>query len=299
MAEQVTFEVPDELGGERLDKVLAAHFGIARSVARDLVGRGVLVDGHAAAASDRLGRGQVVRAPEPVPIEGLAPEAVEFDVLMEDDQVLVVDKPAGLVVHPGAGNMKGTLAAGLVYRYPELQNVGPGHRAGLVHRLDKDTSGTLLVARTQGSYQALARALRRREIERVYLTLVDGTMAAATGMIEAPIGPDPMRPTRRAVIHGGKPARTHYQVLEEVAGGRFSLLEVTLATGRTHQIRVHLAAISHPVVGDRIYGTGRDEAPRTFLHATRLSFDHPSKGERITVSSPLPDDLATFLSRIR
>ncbi|MGH8944975.1 MAG: RluA family pseudouridine synthase [Acidimicrobiia bacterium] len=299
MAEQVTFRVSDDLDGERLDKVLADHFAIARSSARDLVGQGVLVDGAKASPSDRLDKGQEVQSPRPETTDGLVPEPVTFAVLLEDDQVIVVDKPAGLVVHPGAGNRKGTLAAGLVHRYPELGNVGPPQRAGLVHRLDKDTSGTLLVARTPASYQSLVGALRRRQIERVYLALVEGSMPAATGTIDAPIGGDPARPTRRAVVHGGKPARTHYQVLEEVAGERFTLLEVTLETGRTHQIRVHLAAISHPVVGDRVYGTGRSEAPRTFLHAARLGFQHPGTGDRITVASPLPEDLARALDRMR
>ena len=299
MAEQVTFPVSDDLEGERLDKVLADYFAIARSAARDLVGQGVLVDGVKASASDRLQEGQKVQSPRPETSVDLVAEPVSFDVLLEDDQTIVVDKPAGLVVHPGAGNRKGTLAAGLVYRYPELRDVGPPQRAGLVHRLDKDTSGTLLVARTLASYQSLVGALRRRQIERVYLALVEGSMSADTGTIEAPIGGDPARPTRRAVIHGGKPARTHYQVLEEVAGGRFTLLEVTLETGRTHQIRVHLAAISHPVVGDRVYGTGRSEAPRMFLHAARLSFQHPGTGEHITVASPMPEDLAGALARMR
>lgn len=295
----MSFQVPGHLDGERLDKVLAEHFAIARSGARDLVDQGVLVDGASASPSDRVTHGQQVQSPPPRTADELVPESVVFEVLFEDDHAIVVDKPAGIVVHPGAGNRKGTLAAGLIHRYPELQKVGPPDRAGLVHRLDKDTSGALLVGRTPESYQSLVCALRHREVERVYLTLVEGDMPAATGTIEAPIGGDPTRPTRRAVVHGGKPARTHYQVLEQVAGGRFSLLEVRLETGRTHQIRVHLAAISRPVLGDRTYGTGRSGAPRIFLHAARLGFDHPETGERVTVSSPLPDDLAGVLQRMQ
>lgn len=299
MAEQVTFQVPEGLDGERLDKVLAYHFAISRSAARDLTERGVLVDGVRAAPSDRLAEGQRVETPEPETAEAVVPEPVAFGVLFQDDQLIVVDKPPGVVVHPGAGNRKGTLAAGLIHRYPELSEVGPPLRAGLVHRLDKDTSGALLVARSPESYRLLTGALRRRELRRTYLALVEGSMPAQTGLIEAPIGGDPTRPTRRAVIHGGKPARTHYRVKEEIAGGAFSLLEVTLETGRTHQIRVHLAAITHPVVGDRVYGSGRYQVPRTFLHAARLEFDHPTTGERLTVSSPLPQDLVDTLERLR
>jgi 23S rRNA pseudouridine1911/1915/1917 synthase len=299
MAEQVSFDVPEDLDGERLDKVLAEHFAISRSAARDLTERGVLVDGQPADPSDRLEGGQRVEAPEPERGEPLLAEPIPFEILFEDSQVLVVDKPPGVVVHPGAGNRRGTLAAGLVHRFPELAEIGPPHRAGLVHRLDKDTSGALLVARTPESFRHLTQGLRRREIGRSYVALVEGSMPAPTGAIEAPIGGDPARPTRRAVIHGGKPARTNYRVLDEIAGGALSLLEVTLETGRTHQIRVHLGAISHPVVGDRVYGSGRYEAPRTFLHATRLEFSHPTTGEHIVVSSPLPEDLVATLDRLR
>lgn len=294
----MTIEVPGHLDGERLDKVLAEQFSISRSRARDLVEMGVLVDGEAGSASRRVTAGQLIRSPRPGTTPVLVPEPIVFEVLHQDDLVVVVDKPAGLVVHPGAGHRKGTLAAGLLHRYPELADVGPPDRAGLVHRLDKDTSGAILVGRTPDSYRSLVRALRRREIERVYLTLVEGSMPAPTGTVEAPIGRDPARPTRRAVLHGGKTARTHYRVLEEITGAGVSLLEVRLETGRTHQIRVHLAAISHPVVGDRVYGTARHGAPRTFLHAVSLSFAHPGTGEGVTVSSPLPEDLSITLTRL-
>ena len=295
----MTIEVPGRLDGERLDKVLAEHFSISRSRARGLLEEGVLVDGEEGRPSQRVSAGQVILSPPPGATPALTPEPVAFGLLHEDELVIVVDKPAGLVVHPGAGHRKGTLAAGLLHRYPELAEVGPPDRAGLVHRLDKDTSGALLVGRTPNSYRSLVQALRRREVERVYLALVEGSMPAPTGTVEAAIGRDPARPTRRAVLHGGKTARTHYRVVEEIAESGVSLLEIRLETGRTHQIRVHLASISHPVVGDRVYGSGRQGAPRTFLHAASLSFDHPGTGERVTVSSPLPDDLETALTRLR
>lgn len=295
----MTIEVPGHLDGERLDKVLAEHFSISRRRARDLVEKGVLVDGETGSASQRVATGQVIRSPRPDATPALTPEPVAFEVHHEDELVIVIEKPAGVVVHPGAGHRKGTLAAGLLHRYPELAEVGPPDRAGLVHRLDKDTSGAILVGRTPDSYRNLVQALRRRQVERVYLALVEGSMSAPTGTVEAPIGRDPSRPTRRAVLHGGKTARTHYRVVEEIPEAGVSLLEVRLETGRTHQIRVHLASISHPVVGDRVYGSPRHGAPRTFLHAAGLSFDHPGTGERVTVSSPLPEDLQTILTRLR
>jgi 23S rRNA pseudouridine1911/1915/1917 synthase len=294
MADQVRI-VPAHLDGQRVDKVLAELFELSRSQARALAERGVTVDGEEAGPADRVRSGQELQAESPAKEVDLAPEPVEFGILYEDEDVIVVDKPPRLVVHPGAGNRGGTLAAGLLHRYPELAAVGPRGRAGLVHRLDKDTSGALLVARTESSFETMTRELRGRRIERIYLALVEGIMAAPTGTVEAPIGRDPAHPTRRAVIHGGKPARTHYRVVEKLSDAGLSLLEVRLETGRTHQIRVHLASISHPVAGDRIYGKLRPEVPRVFLHAARLGFDHPETGHRVEVDSALPSDLATAL----
>ncbi len=213
----------------------------------------------------------------------------------------MVDKPAGVVVHPGAGRQRGTLAAGLLYRYPGLEGVGQKDRWGLVHRLDKDTSGTLIVAKTSSSYQSLTGLLRERGINRTYLALVVGLFDAPTGTVEAPIGRDPQRPERRVSTHDGKPATTHYEVVESFPPRNCSLLEVTLETGRTHQIRVHMAAIDHPVAGDRNYGrpTSEPVVPRIFLHAARVDLVHPVTGEPISVSSPLPEDLASALSAIR
>lgn len=294
MAYQVEL-VPDHLDGERVDKVLAELFELSRSRARAVAEKGVTVDGEAALPSDRVRSGQEIRARSPDTEPDLVPEPVEFGILHEDGDVIVVDKPPGLVVHPGAGNRKGTLAAGLVHRFPELAVIGSAGRAGLVHRLDKDTSGTLLVARNPAAFDRLTRDLQARKVERVYLTLVEGLMSAPTGTVDASIGRDPVNPTKRAVVHGGKPARTHYRVLEELAEPGLSVLEVRLETGRTHQVRVHFAAISHPIVGDRAYGTSRPEVSRVFLHAARLGFEHPRGETRMEVSSPLPSDLSASL----
>ena len=287
--------VPTHLDGERVDKVLAELFDLSRSKARALAERGVTVDGDEVGPADRVRSGQEISAAAPDVGVTLVPEPVEFGIIHEDEDVIVVDKPPGLVVHPGAGNQAGTLAAGLLHRFPELAEVGSPGRAGLVHRLDKDTSGALLVARTPSNFETMTLALRGRRVERIYLALVEGIMAAPTGTVDAPIGRDPANPTRRTVIHGGKPARTHYWVVEELSDAGLSFLEVRLETGRTHQIRVHLAAISHPVAGDRVYGRIRPEIPRVFLHAARLGFDHPRSGHRVEVASGLPADLTTAL----
>lgn len=300
MADQVEIEVPDSLDGSRVDKVIAEFFDVSRAVASGIVEGGVLVDGSEADAADRVRAGQVITCHEPEDTMRLAPEPVAFEVVHEDESVIVVDKPAGVVVHPGSGRTSGTLAAGLLARYPELEGVGAADRWGLVHRLDKDTSGAIVVARMSEAFEGLTAELRRREIERVYVALVEGRMTAPTGTVDAPIGRDPSRPTRRAVVPGGKHARTHYEVVHYYEESDVSLLEVRLETGRTHQIRVHLAAIDHPVAGDATYGaTRRDLAvPRTFLHAAKVAFTHPMSGERLEVEAPLPPDLATVLDRL-
>lgn len=300
MVEKVVLEVPVSLDGERLDKVLAEMLDVSRSRASVIVESGVEVDGAAATGSERVNAGQVISCERPEENAPLQPEDVEFGVLHEDDAVIVVDKPAGVVVHPGSGRQKGTLAAGLVARYPEVVGVGSEGRWGLVHRLDKDTSGALLVARTQDAYESLTKAIRRREVGRVYTALVEGRMGAPTGTIEASIGRDPSRPTRRAVTHTGKHAQTHYVVVREFVESNATLLEVRLETGRTHQIRVHMSAIDHPVAGDITYGASRKDlaSPRTFLHASRVEFAHPVTGEPTNVESPLPSDLSAVVRRL-
>lgn len=300
MANAVRLTVPDELGGERVDKAIAALLEISRARSVRVVANGVSLDGLPAKGSDRVTASQVLVCTAPDEVGGLVPEPVDFEVRFEDPHTLVVDKPPGVVVHPGVVDSPGTLAAGLLYRYPELEGVGQRDRWGLVHRLDKDTSGLILVARNEESYQNLSDQLRRRAVTRKYRALVEGRLGAPTGTVDAPIARDPTRPTRRALSHTGKPARTHFEIVEYFADADCSLVEVTLETGRTHQIRVHMSSISHPVVGDRLYGaTRRDIAvPRTFLHAARLGFDHPNSGERVEVISDLPPDLAVVLKRL-
>jgi 23S rRNA pseudouridine1911/1915/1917 synthase len=300
MAEQVELEVPADLDGARVDKALATLLEVSRAVASLVVESGVEIGGVAVRASDRVRSGQLIVCDRPDEAIVLNPEPVEFTVLYEDDSLIVVDKPAGVVVHPGSGRTGGTLAAGLLYRYPELAGVGTEGRWGLVHRLDKDTSGALLVARTGEAFTSLVDDLRQRRIERTYRTLVEGRMAASTGTIDAPIARDPSQPTRRAVVHGGKPARTHYQVLEYFEEADATLLEVRLETGRTHQIRAHFAAIGHPVVGDRSYGATRKDlaVPRTFLHASRLELTHPVTGDLLAVDAALAADLVEALDAL-
>lgn len=291
------FEIPSELSGERADKIVAVLAGISRQSARTLFAQGVLVDGQRTAADDRP-PGGIIEFEPPEPRASFERESVPFLVRYEDEHLLVVDKPAGVVVHPGAGRELGTLAAGLIDRYPELAGVGGESRAGLVHRLDKETSGLLLVARSAEVHRLLATAIAGRQVRRRYLTLVHGEMEVATGTIDAPISRDPRRPTRKKVSPEGRPSVTHYRVLWKGKG--LSLLEVVLETGRTHQIRVHLGAIGHPVAGDRAYSRRNAGVPlrRMFLHAARLQFEHPIDPRSVEVDSPLPDDLRRALAQL-
>ena len=297
-------EVPQALSGERLDRVVSLLVGISRAEATELLAAGgVTVDGRPAPSGKvRLEQGQRIEVdPAAVPRTLLpAGEAdVAFTVRYVDDDVIVVDKPVGLVVHPGAGNAHGTLVNGLLARYPDLAQVGDPTRPGIVHRLDAGTSGLLVVARTQHAYDHLVEALGDRLVHRRYLALVWGHLAQRQGTIDAPLGRDPRDPLRRAVVVDGKPARTRYQVLHEYdQPTALTLMSCELETGRTHQIRVHLAAIGHPVVGDATYGGDRPRlrAPRPLLHAAELAFDHPSTGDEVRFTSDAPDDFAAVLA---
>ncbi|HKZ19453.1 MAG TPA: RluA family pseudouridine synthase [Acidimicrobiia bacterium] len=288
-------EIPAELVGERADKIVAALAGVSRQTARSLFAQGVLVDAHPVEPDQRID-GTEIEFELPVSVPTLEPEAVPFQVRYEDEHLLVVDKPAGVVVHPGAGRESRTLAAGLLRLYPELEGVGGEFRAGLVHRLDKETSGLLLVARAEEVHARLVKDLAARRIHRQYLALVHGEMEMPTGTIDAPISRDPARPTRQKVSPEGRPSRTHYRVLWQ--GDGLALLAVDLETGRTHQIRVHLAAIGHPVAGDRTYSRDRSARGlrRMFLHAARLQFRHPVTDIELTVESPLPVELEKALA---
>lgn len=291
--------VPAELGGRRADLIVARIAGLSRAEARRLVGLGaVSVDGRVPVPSQPLAAGAIVEVEVPPPDAVLVPEPVPFEVRYEDRHLAVVDKPAGIVVHPGAGRRSGTLAAGLLERWPQIEGVGEAGRWGIVHRLDRETSGLLVVALDDDTLRALQEAIRARLVRRTYLALVLGEPAAATGTIDAPLDRDPERPRYVAVVRGGRPARTHYARTASWADAGVSLLEVRLETGRTHQIRVHLAAIGLPVVGDELYGRAGGPPTRLFLHAARLGFTHPATGAEIDVASPLPDDLAAVVAAL-
>ncbi|HEX5196781.1 MAG TPA: RluA family pseudouridine synthase [Gaiellales bacterium] len=289
--------VPDDAAGGRLDRFLASLEEVgSRAAAERLIETGaVTVDGLSRPKSHKLAAGQTVSFPavEPVMSE-LVPQEMDIPVLYRDDHLLVVDKPAGLLVHPVPGYGGPTLVHGLLH---EIGGEGP--RPGIVHRLDRDTSGLLVVARDDRTLARLQSLLRRRRIHRSYSALVRGRPASRRGTIEAPIGRDRRDPTRVSLDSDvAKPAVTHFTIAE-LCPAR-TLLDVELETGRTHQIRVHLAAIGCPVVGDRVYGHGPELGlDRQFLHAARLRFPHPWSGEQIDVRSPLPPDLAAALELAR
>ncbi|MDX6713661.1 MAG: rRNA synthase [Baekduia sp.] len=294
----VELTVADADAGLRLDALLAEPLG-SRSRAARLIDEGLVrVDGqllpkrHKVLAGQRITVEDVEEAAAPADVGA----TVDFDVPYEDEHLLVVDKPAGLVVHPARGHQTGTLAQALEGR---VAGGDEGWRAGLVHRLDRDTSGLLVVAKSDAVHETLKAALQRRDIVREYLALVEGRPPAKAGTIDAPIGRD-----RRVRIRMStdtdvpREARTHFEILEALAGT--TLLRVKLETGRTHQIRVHLQAIGHPVAGDPEYGrAGLLGLQRQFLHAARLAFEHPVTGEPVAIESPLPDDLVAALARAR
>jgi 23S rRNA pseudouridine1911/1915/1917 synthase len=284
--------VPDEAAGERLDRFLASLPEIgSRSLAERVLTAGVLVDGTRAQKSHRLAGGEHLEfdTPERPPTE-LAPEEMELRIAFEDEHLVVVDKPAGLVVHPAPGHATGTLVHGLLAH--DVAG-GDADRPGIVHRLDRDTSGLMVVARSEEAHQRLQALVRRRELERHYLALVVGRPRSRRGRIEAPIGRDRRDPMRHSLdTETPRDAVTHFEVVELLPS--HALLDVKLETGRTHQIRVHLAAIDLPVAGDAVYGRPHELGlQRQFLHAARLTFTHPFSGEGIQVESPLPEDLQT------
>jgi 23S rRNA pseudouridine1911/1915/1917 synthase len=283
-------EVPAEAAGERLDVFLAGHAGSRAAAQRLIDGGRVRVDGEEKAKRHALRGGERIDVEEePETVAAAVPDA-EFAIAWEDEHLLVVDKPAGVVVHPARGHASGTLAQALA---PLGAAGGPEGRKGIVHRLDRDTSGLLVVARSEAVHAQLQAALRARRILREYLALVEGRPDSRAGTIEAPLGRDRRVRTRMSTDTAeGRTAVTHFETERVLAGGRYTLLRVRLETGRTHQIRAHLKAIGHPVAGDPEYGhAGVLGLERQFLHAERLAFDHPVTGERIDVRSPLPDDL--------
>jgi 23S rRNA pseudouridine1911/1915/1917 synthase len=296
-----------EAAGRRLDEVVAELAGTSRARAARWAGDGLVqVDGRPRPKSHRLHGGErLTWAPPPdPPAGGPVAEDRPLAVRYEDDRLLVVAKPAGLVVHPGPGHATGTLVNALLGRRGTGLSAGGGaaDRPGIVHRLDKDTSGLLLVAKDDATHAALARDLAAHRVERRYLALVQGRLPADTGTVDAPIARHPRDRRRMAVVDGGRPAVTHWKVLETFPA--VQLAEVTLETGRTHQVRVHLASLRHPLAGDRVYGAdptlaARLGLTRPFLHAWRLAFTHPADGRRVELTEPLPDDLQAVLDRLR
>jgi 23S rRNA pseudouridine1911/1915/1917 synthase len=291
--------VPDAAAGERLDRYLAGLDAIgSRALAeRLLVSGNVRVDGSVRAKSHRLAGGEEVEFEPPERAEtSLVAEAMPLRIAYEDEHLLVVDKPAGLVVHPAPGHATGTLVHGLLEHDAAG---GDEDRPGIVHRLDRDTSGLMVVARSEEAHKRLQSLVRKHELERHYLALVVGRPRSRTGRIEAPIGRDRRDPMRHSLdTETPRDAVTHFEVVELLPS--HALLDVRLETGRTHQIRVHLAAIGLPVAGDPVYGRPRELGlERQFLHAARLAFEHPFTGERIDVDSPLPPDLRSALERAR
>lgn len=295
----ISFAADGDDVGRRIDVVLAERASVTRTLAQRAVKNGeVKVGGASVRVSYRLEEGDVVEGDIPAPVFS-APEAEDIPITVRyrDDRVLVVSKPAGLVTHPAAGHHTGTLVNALLNMGEPLASAG-STRPGIVHRLDKDTSGLLLVAKDDEAQASLVDSLRARHISRRYLALVRGIPASDSGSIDAPIGRHPTRRQQMAVVTGGRPSVTHYEVLEPGTG--MALLEVTLETGRTHQIRVHLANLGHPVLGDRTYGGVSDVSKglgldRPFLHAWRLSFPHPDDHRVIDVEDPLPQDLVGAL----
>ena len=299
--------------GERLDAFLAEQIdGWSRARLQRLIEEAdVLVNGRAVKSSYKLHLNDEIEVElTPPPSSTFAPENIPLDIVFEDDDLIVVNKPAGIVVHPAAGVTSGTLANALAFHFQQLSTSGGVARPGIVHRLDKGTSGLMVVAKTESAHENIADQFRDREIFKSYVALVHGQVEKRTGQIDQPIARDRGNRTRMAVVRGGRPALSIYRVRKRFE--RFTLLNVELKTGRTHQIRVHLAWLKHPVVGDEAYGTGRDKTipdhkvrtevarlGRQFLHAEQLGFRHPRTGEAMQFTAQLPAELLAVLDEIK
>jgi 23S rRNA pseudouridine1911/1915/1917 synthase len=295
------FESDDSDAGRRLDVAAAAHLpSLSRSRIARLADEGaVRVNGRPRKPAFRLRAGQRVEiaVPPPAP-SGVHPEAIPLEIVLEDAELLVINKPAGLTVHPAPGHRSGTLVNALLAAVPDLAGIGGTLRPGIVHRLDKDTSGLLVVAKNDEVHRGLAAQFKAHTAQRIYLVVVRGRVRRDAGTIAAPLGRHPVHRTRMAVVPHGRGAVTHYTVLERFRDA--TLLACRLETGRTHQIRVHLAHAGHPVIGDPVYGRARaPEIARQALHAARLEFTHPRTGRRVTCTAPLPDDIHRLLARVR
>jgi len=323
----ISFNVPDEATGTRLDQFLVRQLPeVSRArIQRSIEQQQVLVGGEAAKASLKLRGGehiQVLGPPQAEPLRGL-PEEIPLDVVYEDDDLAVINKPAGMMVHAGAGatedaRNRGTLVNALLHRFCQLSGVGGDLRPGIVHRLDKETSGLIVVAKNDSTHQKLAAQFSGRRVRKTYITLVQGWLKQDRGTISAPISRDAVRRTRMTTRRsGGREAVSHYTVERRIESpyGRFSLLRVKIDTGRTHQIRVHLASLGHPVIGDSLYGARRElkirsrtggpkateptlQLFRNFLHAASLEFEHPRTGQALALTCRLPAELESFLLRL-
>jgi 23S rRNA pseudouridine1911/1915/1917 synthase len=310
--ETVTLTAGEADAGIRLDAFLVEHInGWSRARLQRLIDAGdVLVNGNVAKPSYKLSANDEIEAElTPPPETNFSPENIPLNIVHEDDHLIVINKPAGLVVHPAAGAYSGTLANALAYHFEHLSNAG-SIRPGIVHRLDKDTSGLIVVAKNEASHQSLADQFRAREVFKSYVALVYGVVKQESGRIEQPLARDPRNRTRMAIVAGGRGALSLYKVRQSYDA--FTLLDVELKTGRTHQIRVHLAWLKHPVVGDVVYDGGRDNSirdvqlrarirklNRQFLHAERLAFRHPHSGEQVKFVAPLPEELEQLLRAIQ
>ncbi|HWN98137.1 MAG TPA: RluA family pseudouridine synthase [Blastocatellia bacterium] len=312
--EAVLITIGDDAAGARLDSFLSSHLSqISRTrIQRAIEDGDILVNDRVVKASYRARKGDHIEIdlPEPPPVE-LTPEPIPLSVIYEDDDLIVVDKPAGLVVHPGAGIESGTLANALVHHFNELSGNAGRIRPGIVHRIDKETSGLLVVAKNDPTHEGLSNQFRDRQVFKSYVALVYGRVAQERGEIEARIGRSRSNRTRMAVLRGGagRSAHTIFEVAQRFNG--FTLLNVQIKTGRTHQIRVHLSDAGHPVVGDSAYGGGRENSIRDsetkrqvarlgrhFLHSAQLAFTHPRTSERLDFASKLPEELASLLEQL-
>jgi 23S rRNA pseudouridine1911/1915/1917 synthase len=295
----IELTVPNDQAGLRLDRYLALALPqFSRSRLQALIRAGeVKLQGKGARTRETVRAGDVVRLTVP-PLQEIAAEAEEIplEILFEDEDLLVLNKPPGLVVHPGAGNQTHTLVNALLHHCASLSGIGGKQRPGIIHRLDKDTSGCLVVAKNDAAHHELARQFAEREVKKIYLALVAGTLKRPRGTIEAPIGRHPVQRKKMAVdLRRGRAAKTEYRVLK--SGGGLSLVECALHSGRTHQIRVHLHHLGHPIVGDALYGK-KGGASRQMLHAWKLGFNHPRTNERLFFEAPIPEDFHTSMAQL-
>lgn len=309
----LAFSVSTTDGGQRLDRFLATHIeGWSRARLQRLIeDADVLVNGHVAKSSYKVHPNDQIEVElTPPPSTSFAPEDISLDIVFEDDDLIVVNKPAGMVVHPAAGVDSGTLANALAFHFAQLSNTAGAARPGIVHRLDKGTSGLLVVAKSESAHEHLADQFRAREVLKSYIALVHGQVEKECEEIDQPIARDPRNRVRMTIVRGGRPAVSIYRVRRRFE--RFTLLDVELKTGRTHQIRVHLAWLKHPVVGDEVYGGGRDKTVadahiraqftklgRQFLHAAELGFRHPRTGKPVRFTAQPPADLRQLLKELQ